>query len=149
MDEHIADALAKGARLIMGGKRREGSATELYYEPTVLDGVMSSMLVSTDETFGPIVPIQTIRSEQEAIDIATRSKFGLSIAVFSEDLKRALRISEALRAGTVIINDTTNWFEYHIPFGGGAGTQSGIGRVGGRFGLERFMDSKTVFVDMS
>ncbi len=149
MDEHIADALAKGARLIMGGKRREGSATELYYEATVLDGLMPSMLVSTEETFGPIVPIQTIKSEQEAIDIATRSKFGLSIAVFTQDLKRALRISEELRAGTVIINDTTNWFEYHIPFGGGAGTNSGIGRVGGRFGLERFMDNKTVFVDMS
>ncbi len=149
MDEHISDALTKGARVIAGGKRQTNAPTKLYYEATILDNVTSDMKVSQDETFGPIVPIQTISNEEEALEIATKSGFGLSIAVFTQDLKRGLRLSEELRAGTVIINDTTNWFEYHIPFGGGAGTNSGIGRVGGRFGLERFLDTKTVFVDMS
>lgn len=148
MDEHVADALAKGAKLIAGGKRAD-AATSLYYEATLLSDVTSTMMVSTDETFGPIVPIQTIKTDEEALLLATRSGFGLTIAVFTEDLKRGLKFSEELRAGTVVINDTTNWFEYHIPFGGGAGTNSGFGRVGGRFGLERFLDTKTVFIDMS
>ena len=149
MDAHIADALTKGAKVLLGGKRSKKFPTQLYYEPTVLDNVKATMKVATEETFGPIVPIQTIKSAEEAIDIANASGYGLTIAVFTQDLKRGLKIAEDLRSGTVVINNSTNWFEYHIAFGGGAGSKSGFGRVGGRFGLERFTEYKTVFVDMS
>lgn len=147
MDQHISDALAKGARVITGGARRSNRPTQLYYEPTILDGVTMNMRVSQEETFGPIVPVQTITSDEDAIEMTTCSGYGLSVAVFSEDLRRGLKLSEEIRTGTVVINDSTNWFEYHVPFGGGAGTSSGIGRVGGRFGLERFTTYKTVYLD--
>lgn len=147
MDAHIADALAKGARVLTGGKRAKKFATHLYYQPTVLDHVQTNMLVAQQETFGPVVPICTIQSAEEALKIANGSGYGLTIALFTET-KRGLKLAETLRSGTVVINNSTNWFEYHIPFGGGAGSKSGFGRVGGRFGLERFTDYKTVFVDL-
>ncbi|HLA43109.1 MAG TPA: aldehyde dehydrogenase family protein [Aggregatilineales bacterium] len=149
MDAHIRDAVARGARIAAGGSRAQGFPTDLYYQPTILDHVNSDMIVSGEETFGPIVPVQTIRSDAEAVEIATRSGYGLTIALFTEDLRRGMLMAEELRSGTVVINDSTNWFEYHIAFGGGAGTKSGFGRVGGRFGYERFTELKTIFVDMS
>jgi succinate-semialdehyde dehydrogenase/glutarate-semialdehyde dehydrogenase len=149
MDAHIRDALGRGASIAAGGARAQGFPTDLYYQPTILDQVNSEMVVSQEETFGPIVPVQTIRSDVEALEIAARSGYGLTIALFTEDLRRGLLLAEALRSGTVVINDSTNWFEYHIPFGGGAGTNSGFGRVGGRFGYDRFTELKTIFVDMT
>jgi succinate-semialdehyde dehydrogenase/glutarate-semialdehyde dehydrogenase len=107
------------------------------------------MEVAKEETFGPIVPIQTIKSASEAISVANNSGYGLTIAIFTQDLKKGLKMAEDLRSGTVVVNNSTNWFEYHIAFGGGSGSKSGFGRVGGRFGLERFTEYKTVFIDMS
>jgi acyl-CoA reductase-like NAD-dependent aldehyde dehydrogenase len=149
MDAHIADAVSKGAKVLLGGKRAEAYPTTLYYQATVLDNVQQSMHVAREETFGPIVPIQTIKSAEEAIEITNTSGYGLTVAVFTENLKRGLKIAEELRSGTVVINNSTNWFEYHIAFGGGAGSKSGFGRVGGRFGLERFTEYKTIFADLS
>lgn len=149
MDAHIADAVAKGAKVLTGGKRSKKFATSLYYEPTVLDGINADMHVASEETFGPMVPIRTIKSASEAVKIANTSGYGLTIAVFTKDLKQGLKLAEDLRSGTVVINNSTNWFEYHIAFGGGAGSKSGFGRVGGRFGLERFGEYKTVFMDVS
>jgi acyl-CoA reductase-like NAD-dependent aldehyde dehydrogenase len=149
MDAHIRDALSKGAKVAAGASRASGFPTEMYYQPTILEQVTGEMLVAQEETFGPIVPIQTIRSDAEAIEIAERSGYGLTIALFTQDLRRGMLMAEELRSGTVVINDSTNWFEYHIPFGGGAGTSSGFGRVGGRFGYDRFTELKTIFVDMT
>jgi acyl-CoA reductase-like NAD-dependent aldehyde dehydrogenase len=149
MDAHIADAINKGAKVLLGGKRAANYPTELYYEATVLDNVQKHMQVAREETFGPIVPIQTIQSAEEAIETTNNSGYGLTVAVFTENLKRGLKMAEELRSGTVVINNSTNWFEYHIPFGGGAGSKSGFGRVGGRFGLERFTEYKTIFADLS
>ena len=149
MDAHIIDAVNKGAKVLLGGKRAEGYPTKLYYEATVLENVRSDMLVAKEETFGPIVPIQTIKNAEEVIEITSTSGYGLTVAVFTEDLKRGLKIADELRSGTVVINNSTNWFEYHIAFGGGAGSKSGFGRVGGRFGLERFTEYKTIFADLS
>jgi acyl-CoA reductase-like NAD-dependent aldehyde dehydrogenase len=149
MDAHIADALSKGANVLLGGKRAEGYPTKLYYEATVLENIHSDMQVAKEETFGPIVPIQTIKTPEEAIAITNSSGYGLTVAIFTENLKRGLRIADELRSGTVVINNSTNWFEYHIAFGGGAGSKSGFGRVGGRFGLERFTEYKTIFTDLS
>jgi acyl-CoA reductase-like NAD-dependent aldehyde dehydrogenase len=149
MDAHIADAVSKGAKVLLGGKRAENYPTKLYYEATVLENVRNDMLVAKEETFGPVVPIQTIKTPEEAVEITNNSGYGLTVAVFTENLKRGLKMAEELRSGTVVINNSTNWFEYHIAFGGGAGSKSGFGRVGGRFGLERFTEYKTIFTDLS
>jgi acyl-CoA reductase-like NAD-dependent aldehyde dehydrogenase len=149
MDRHIADALAKGAKLLYGGKRATGFPTALYYEPTVLDNVTLDMQVANEETFGPIIPIMTISHEQQALDIVERSEYGLLCAIFTRDLGRALRFAESVRSGWVNINESTNWWEIHLPFGGRAGSKSGFGRVGGRFSVERMTELKTIVIDMS
>ncbi|CAN5675883.1 aldehyde dehydrogenase family protein [soil metagenome] len=145
MDEHVADALEHGARLLSGGARADG-ATDLYYEPTILDGVTGDMQAAREETFGPIVPITTIRSEEEALKAINSSPYGLLSAVFTRDLGRGLRFAESVRTGWVNVNATTNHWESHLPFGGRSGSLSGIGRVGGRHSMETFTELKTVIL---
>ncbi len=132
MDRHIADALGQGAKLLYGGSRAKGFPTSLYYEPTVLDAVTLDMQVAREETFGPIIPIATIAHEDQALEIVERSEYGLLSAIFTRDLRRALRFAEEVRTGWVNVNESTNWWEIHLPFGGRAGSRSGFGRVGGR-----------------
>ena len=148
MDSHVGDAIERGAVLIGGGARAQGFPTDLYYEATVLDRVNDEMEVARDETFGPVVPISTMRSEDEALAIIDSSPYGLLAAVFTKDLRRGLRFAEAARAGWVNVNESTNYWESHLPFGGRAGSQSGIGRVGGRFSMETFTEFKTVVVNL-
>jgi acyl-CoA reductase-like NAD-dependent aldehyde dehydrogenase len=148
MDGHIGDAVERGAGLVAGGRRADGFPTTLYYEPTVLDRVTAEMDVAREETFGPIVPITTIASDEEALAIANSSPYGLLAAVFTRDLRRGLRFAEAVRAGWVNVNESSNYWESHLPFGGRAGSQSGVGRVGGRFPLETFTELKTVVVNL-
>ena len=148
MDRHVADALDHGADLILGGARASGFPTDLYYEPTVLDGVTNEMEVAREETFGPIIPITTIQSEQEALEIIDSSPYGLLAAVWTRDLARGLRFAEAARAGWVNINESSNYWESHLPFGGRAGSQSGIGRVGGRYSMGTFTELKTVVISL-
>lgn len=148
MDEHVADALERGANLLRGGSRAGGFPTGLYYEPTVVDGVTENMKAAREETFGPIVPITTVRSDEEALRAVNSSPYGLLSAVFTQDLARGLRFAESVRTGWVNINATTNHWESHLPFGGGAGSLSGIGRVGGRHPMETFTELKTVVVTL-
>ena len=148
MDDHVRDAVDRGAELVAGGTRASGFPTTLYYEPTVLDGVTGEMEVALDETFGPIVPIRTIGSEDDALATIEESPYGLLAAVFTADLRRGLRFAEAARAGWVNVNASSNYWETHLPFGGRAGSRSGIGRVGGRFAFENFTELKTVVVDL-
>ena len=148
MDEHVGDAVERGAALVAGGSRAAGFPTSLYYEPTVLDRVSAEMEVAREETFGPIVPIQTIRSEDEALAVIDASPYGLLAAVFTRDLRRGLRFAEAARAGWVNVNASSNYWESHLPFGGRSGSRSGIGRVGGRFSLETLTELKTVVVEL-
>jgi acyl-CoA reductase-like NAD-dependent aldehyde dehydrogenase len=148
MDAHVGDAVERGAELVAGGARAEGFPTDLYYEATVLDRVTDEMDVAREETFGPVVPITTIRSEDEALAVIDSSPFGLLAAVFTRDLRRGLRFAEAARAGWVNVNESTNYWESHLPFGGRSGSQSGIGRVGGRFSMETFTELKTVVVNL-
>src|SRR5919199_932153 len=110
----------------------------------VLDRVSDEMEVAREETFGPIVPISTIRSEEEAIAITNSSPYGLLAAVFTADLARGLRLAESLRVGWVNVNESSNYWESHLPFGGRAGSQSGVGRVGGRYSMDTFTEWKTV-----
>jgi succinate-semialdehyde dehydrogenase/glutarate-semialdehyde dehydrogenase len=148
MDRHVADALDRGAQLVQGGTRVGGFPTNLYYAATVLDRVTDSMQVAREETFGPVIPISTIRNEDEALAILNRSPYGLLTAVWTRDLARGLRFAEAARAGWVNINESSNYWESHLPFGGRAGSKSGVGRVGGRYPMETFTELKTVVITL-
>jgi succinate-semialdehyde dehydrogenase/glutarate-semialdehyde dehydrogenase len=143
-DRHVADALARGARVCFGGRRAPGFATELFVEPTVLDGVTPEMAIASEETFGPVVPVVEIRSAAEALDLTNSSPFGLTAAIFTDDLERGLAFAEAARAGWVNINASTNVWETHLPFGGRAGSVSGRGRVGGSSVMDTFTEPQTV-----
>ena len=147
-ERHVEGAVAGGARLVAGGRRLDGLGSRLFFDATVLDGVTEAMEVARDETFGPVAAITTIRSADEAIGVVNDSPFGLLAAVFTRDLARGLRFAESVRAGWVNINEGTNYWESHLPFGGRAGSQSGLGRVGGRFSMERLTELKTVVVNL-
>jgi succinate-semialdehyde dehydrogenase/glutarate-semialdehyde dehydrogenase len=148
-ERHVNGAVSAGATIVAGGHRLEGRPSRLFYEPTVLDGVSEAMEIARDETFGPVAPITTIRDVDEAIRLVNGSAYGLLTAVFTRDLGRGLRFAESVRAGWVNINEGTNYWESHLPFGGRAGSQSGIGRVGGRFAMERLTELKTVVVNLA
>ena len=146
MDEHVADALERGARLVHGGERAAGYPTNLYWQPTVLDGVPADSLVALEETFGPIAPVVEIGSLDEAIWMTNASEYGLLSAIFTRDLAKGLRFADVVRTGWVNINDSSNYWESHLPFGGRAGTASGIGRVGGTGPMESFTELQTVVI---
>ncbi len=148
MDEHVADAIERGAELVVGGTRAGGFPTDLYWQATVLAEVTQEMEVAREETFGPVVPIVRISSDEEALQIANASPYGLLTAVWTRDLARGLRFAEAVDAGWVNVNESTNYWESHLPFGGRAGKSSGVGRVGGSQVLEAFTEPKTVVVTL-
>jgi acyl-CoA reductase-like NAD-dependent aldehyde dehydrogenase len=149
MDEHVADALDKGAKLVTGGERAEGFPTNLYWQATVLDDVTHEMEVATEETFGPVIPISTIASDEEALQIVNASQYGLLTAVWTRDLGRGLRFAEAAHAGWVNVNESTNYWESHLPFGGRAGKSSGVGRVGGSHSMrDTFTETKTIVLSL-
>ena len=148
-ERHVAQAVAQGARLVTGGRRSPEFGSELFFQPTVLTGVETRMAIASEETFGPVAPITRIGSVDEAIGIVNASPFGLLNAIFTRDLREGLRFAESVRAGWVNINEGTNYWESHLPFGGRAGSQSGLGRVGGRFSIERLTELKTVVVNLA
>ena len=149
MDEHVADALERGATLRCGGARAREFATELYWQPTVLDDVPADARVATEETFGPIAPVVTIASLEQAIELTNASPYGLLAAIFTADIAAGLRFADAVHTGWVNINESTNYWEAHLPFGGRAGTGSGIGRVGGAHVMHTFTELQTVVVSES
>ncbi|TML78776.1 MAG: aldehyde dehydrogenase [Actinobacteria bacterium] len=144
MDEHVADALERGAQAVHGGERAAGFPTDLYWQPTILDGVPADALVATEETFGPVAPVVAIDSLEHAIELANASPYGLLSAIFTRDLAKGLRYADAVRTGWVNVNESSNYWETHLPFGGRAGTASGIGRVGGSAPMEAFTELQTV-----
>jgi acyl-CoA reductase-like NAD-dependent aldehyde dehydrogenase len=147
-DRHIADALERGAALVTGGARADGFPTALYWEPTVVTGVTEEMEIAREETFGPVVPVTAIAGDEEALALANASPYGLLTAVWTRDLARGLRFAEAVDAGWVNVNESTNYWESHLPFGGRAGSASGVGRVGGASVLEAFTEPKTVVLTL-
>jgi acyl-CoA reductase-like NAD-dependent aldehyde dehydrogenase len=146
MDEHVADAVERGAEVVHGGARADGFPTRLYWQPTVLDRVPADALVAREETFGPVAPVVAIESLEEAIRLANDSPYGLLSAIFTRDLAQGLRYADEVRTGWVNVNDSSNYWEAHLPFGGRAGTASGIGRVGGTGPMESFTELQTVVV---
>jgi succinate-semialdehyde dehydrogenase/glutarate-semialdehyde dehydrogenase len=147
-ERHVSDAAEHGAEIVTGGKRAPQHGSDLFFEATVVDGVTDQMEIAREETFGPVVPIQTIRHEDEAIGFVDGSEYGLLSAIFTADIGRGLRFAERVRTGWVNVNEGTNYWESHLPFGGRAGSASGVGRVGGRFSIERLTELKTIVVHL-
>jgi succinate-semialdehyde dehydrogenase/glutarate-semialdehyde dehydrogenase len=141
VEQHVQDAVAKGATILIGGKRSTGADFEKgnFYEPTILMGVNDSMIVTYEETFGPVAPIIEFEDEDDAVRQANNSPFGLSAYFFTRDINRITRVSEALDYGTVGINDGAI-SAVQAPFGGVK--ESGIGREGGHMGMEEYLDVK-------
>ncbi len=140
MDRHMADAVARGAEVLMGGKRASGYPTDLYYEFTIIDKVPEESAVSQEESFGPVLPILSARDDEDAIGVANRTRLGLQAAVFTNDLTKAFYYADRIRSGTVIVNDSTDTWETFQPFGGAAGTDTGWGRQR----IHEFTDLQTI-----
>jgi len=135
VERHIADALAKGARVVVGGTR----IGERFYTPTVLAGVTDAMLCAKEETFGPVAPVFRFETEAEAIALANATEFGLASYFYSRDVGRIFRVAEALEYGMVGIN-TGLISTAEVPFGGVK--QSGIGREGAHQGIDEYLETK-------
>ncbi len=144
MDEHVGDAVARGARILSGGARGDGFPTDLYWQPTVLAGVPADARVSVEETFGPVAPVVAIDSLEHAINLANASPYGLLAAIFTADLARGLQFADRVRTGWVNINESSNYWEAHLPFGGRSGKDSGIGKVGGSHVMQSFTELQTI-----
>jgi succinate-semialdehyde dehydrogenase/glutarate-semialdehyde dehydrogenase len=144
MDAHVGDAVDRGAAVVAGGERAGGYPTDLYWPATILDRVPPDSSAATEETFGPIAPVVEIDSLEQAIELTNASPYGLLSAIFTRDLAKGLRFADAARTGWVNINESSNYWETHLPFGGRAGTASGIGRVGGTAPMDAFTELQTV-----
>ena len=144
MDRQLAEARQRGAEILVGGGRAPGFPTDLYYDFTIVDRVPENSALSKEESFGPVLPILTADDDDEAIAIANRSNLGLQAAVFTSSLAQAFWYADRIRSGTVVVNDSTDFWETFQPFGGAAGTDTGWGR--GR--LEEFTDLQTVVFDL-
>jgi succinate-semialdehyde dehydrogenase/glutarate-semialdehyde dehydrogenase len=141
---HVTDAIAHGATVVVGGKPINRTDLKGYfYEPTVLTGVRPSMCLSNEETFGPIAPLSVFATEEEAITQANATPYGLASYLFTTNLSRAMRVSERLEAGIVGINDGLPSTP-QAPFGGVK--LSGIGREGGKYGIEEYIERKYVSI---
>jgi succinate-semialdehyde dehydrogenase / glutarate-semialdehyde dehydrogenase len=137
VEEHINDALSKGARVVTGGKRHLLGGT--FFQPTILADVTPAMLVAREETFGPVAPLFRFKTEQEAIQMANDTEFGLAAYFYSQNIGRVWRVSEAIEYGIVGIN--TGLISTTVaPFGGVK--ESGIGREGSKYGIEEFLEVK-------
>jgi succinate-semialdehyde dehydrogenase/glutarate-semialdehyde dehydrogenase len=133
---------------VSGGSRADGFPTQLYWQATVLDDVAPESLVAREETFGPVAPVVPIDSLEQAIELTNASPYGLLAAIFTRDLAKGLRFADFARTGWVNINESSNYWETHLPFGGRSGTASGIGRVGGTAPMETFSELQTVVVSV-
>jgi acyl-CoA reductase-like NAD-dependent aldehyde dehydrogenase len=138
----------KGASILLGGERQAGRPTALYFPPTVIDGVRRDMLLNMEETFGPVAPVIEFTTDAEAVEIANETGYGLQMSVFTSSIKRCFWYVDQLRTGNIVFNDTTDYWEAHEPFGGGGGTKSGHGRLGGRYTLDDVTHLKTVAIDI-
>ncbi len=139
VQRHVADALAKGARVVTGGQKLQGQ----FFQPTVIAGATSEMLCAKEETFGPLAPVFRFHTEQEAIAAANDTEFGLASYFYSRDVGRIFRVSEALEYGMVGINVGIIATE-HVPFGGVK--QSGLGREGSHHGIDEYVEIKYLCV---
>jgi succinate-semialdehyde dehydrogenase/glutarate-semialdehyde dehydrogenase len=141
VEEHIADALAKGARVAAGGARHALGGN--FFQPTVLTNATREMALAREETFGPVAPLFRFKTEAEAVELANDTEFGLASYLYTRDLARSWRVSEALEYGMVGLN--TGLISTEVaPFGGVK--ESGVGREGSKYGIEDFLTIKYVCI---
>jgi succinate-semialdehyde dehydrogenase/glutarate-semialdehyde dehydrogenase len=147
MDEHVTDAVGKGARLVSGGERLAGQPFDsgTFFAPTVLTDVTPDMLIYREETFGPIAPVIIFDDEDEVVRMANDTSYGLAAYLYTKDLSRAIRVSEALRFAIVGVNDI-NPTSAAAPFGGMK--ESGLGREGGQEGIVEYLETKLVGISI-
>jgi succinate-semialdehyde dehydrogenase/glutarate-semialdehyde dehydrogenase len=139
IEEHVSDATAKGAKIAVGGNRHALGGS--FFEPTILTGVTTDMKVTKEETFGPVAPLFRFKTEEEAIEMANDTEFGLAAYFYARDLGRVWRVAEALETGMVGVN--TGLISTEVaPFGGVK--ESGIGREGSRYGMDDFLEVKYI-----
>jgi vanillin dehydrogenase len=141
IDEHVKDAVAKGAQVLAGGTHQDN-----FYQPTVVAGVTAEMRIYAEESFGPITSIINAGSSEEALAIANDTSYGLAAGVITNDLQKAMDLALRLESGMVHINDTTVSDEPHVPFGGIK--NSGFGREGGRYSMEEMTELKWITVQL-
>jgi succinate-semialdehyde dehydrogenase / glutarate-semialdehyde dehydrogenase len=139
VEEHIADAIAKGAKVVAGGKRH--SLGKTFFEPTILTGVGGDAKLAREETFGPLAPVFRFDTEQQAVAMANATEFGLASYFYTRDLGRAFRVADALKCGMVGVNEGLITTEV-APFGGVK--ESGMGREGSKYGIEDYLDIKYI-----
>jgi len=139
VQRHVDDAVAKGARVVVGGKRLSALGSGQFFEPTLVADATADMLCAKEETFGPFAPVFKFSTEQEAIDAANNTEFGLASYFYSRDIGRIYRVGEALEYGMVGVNVGILATE-HVPFGGMK--QSGLGREGSHFGMDDYVEVK-------
>ncbi len=139
---HLDDARARGGRFLLGG-----GSNGLYFEPTIVDGVTSDFLMAREETFGPVAPIMTFGSVEEAIEIANETPYGLQGAAFTSSLRTAFLLGEGIRCGTVLINETNNYWDQLAPFGGMK--KSGLGRELSDWILAELTEIKQISIDIT
>jgi acyl-CoA reductase-like NAD-dependent aldehyde dehydrogenase len=145
IEDHVRDAVARGARVLAGG-RRNPSWGGLFYEPTVLVDVSHDMQVMRDETFGPVLPIMRVRDEAEALALANDSPYGLNANVWTRNKRRGVELARGIESGCVVVNDCMLTYGVtESPFGGAK--QSGIGRVNGEIGLQGFCRVQSILID--
>jgi acyl-CoA reductase-like NAD-dependent aldehyde dehydrogenase len=141
VSEHVEDARAKGARILTGGRRKDGPGQ--WYEPTVIADVDHSMKVMVDETFGPVLGVMKVKDADEAVRMANDTRYGLSASVMSRDTKRAEEVAERLEVGATNVDDVlTNYFLHNLPMGGWK--TSGIGFRHGAHGIRRFCRTEAI-----
>lgn len=141
---HVQDAVTKGAEVVSGGKKwSNDKLAGHFFEPTVLININEEMRIMNEETFGPVIPIQSFTDEQTVIDLANNTDYGLAAYVFTEKTSRAIRVSEKLNYGIVGVNDVFPAVP-EAPFGGIK--QSGIGKEGGHYGMEEFLEKKFISI---
>jgi acyl-CoA reductase-like NAD-dependent aldehyde dehydrogenase len=144
VDEHLADAVARGATVVAGGGRASDFPTRLYYTPNVVDGVPLDSLLATDETFGPVAPVIQVSDVDEAIEVANDSPYGLCCSVYTESLSRAFHCAERLQCGVVNVNESAAYWDGRTPFGGSSGKASGVGRLGGEAVIATMTQLKSI-----
>ncbi|HTL27098.1 MAG TPA: aldehyde dehydrogenase family protein, partial [Burkholderiales bacterium] len=141
VEQHVADATAKGAKVMLGGKRHKLGG--LFFEPTILTGVTQAMKVSREETFGPVAPLFRFKTDEEAISMVNDTEFGLAGYFYSRDIGRVFRVAEAMETGMVCVNSGILSTEI-APFGGVK--QSGLGREGSKYGIEEYLEIKYILI---
>lgn len=147
VESHVNEAVAKGAKILCGGGKARGFDTNLFFQPTIVDNVTPGMLLHDEETFGPVIPIIEFDTDDQAIKMANITVYGLQMSVFTSSLKKAWYYHSRLKAGNVCINESAGFWEPHQPFGGAPGTETGMGRIGGKYTIEETTYLKTITVN--